>query len=308
MIWQNIIKPLLVLIGILKKEEEKVMDKTELPTPKKEEVIEKQDQEQNQNQDKNKKDPPTEVIDKEAIEVVIEIVEEVAKSKNPNQDKVVIFRNGHGLNTAGKETPLLDDGTIIKEYQLNKWITQKAIPMLEHLGYECVIANPYDYEDPNHIKALNIVIGHINQITRQMEAKGKKVICIDVHCNAHQPNKNKIEWTSASGTVSFFWQKTTKDKEGKEKIQYSQEGKKLTIAVHKEMVKLTGLPDRAWSYNRGQAVGWNFMILRKTFCPTVTVECAFMTNRGDLAFLMSEEGQYKCAKAIATGVNNYFWE
>ncbi len=252
----------------------------------------------------------TEVIEKEPIEVLIETIEQEAKPKeNPNKNKVVIFRIGHGLNTSGKETPQLDDGRIIKEYTLNKWITQKAIPMLESLGYECVIANPYDQEDPNHVKALNIVIGHTNRITLEAQAKGKKVVCIDVHCNAHQPNRNKIEFTSASGTVSFFWARRVKNSEGKEVIvEYSKEGKKLAIAVHKEMVKATGLMDRAWSFERAKAVGWNYMILRNTECPTVTVECAFMTNRGDLAFLMSEEGQYKCAKAIATGVNNYFWE
>ena len=251
--------------------------------------------------------PVTETPEKEPIEVLIETIEEEAKPKeNPNKNKLVIFRIGHGLNTAGKETPRLDDGRIIKEYTLNKWITEKVIPMLESLGYKCVIANPYDNEDPNPIKALNIVIGHINRITLEAQSKGKKVVCIDVHCNAHQPDKRKIEFTSASGTVSFFWERKSKNKEGKEIIEYSKEGKKLAIAVHKEMVKFTGLMDRAWSFNRGKAVGWNYMILRKTECSTVTVECAFMTNRGDLAFLMSEEGQKTIAKAITIGVDNYF--
>lgn len=253
----------------------------------------------------NTEESVTETPEKESIEVLIETIEEEAKPKeNPNKNKVIIFRIGHGLNTSGKETPRLDDGRIIKEYTLNKWITQKAIPMLEKLGYECVIANPYDQEDPNAIKALNIVVGHINRITLEAQAKGKKVVCIDVHCNAHQPNKNKIEFTSASGTVSFFWARRVNEKI----VQYSKEGQKLAIAVHKEMIKATGLMDRAWSFERVKAIGWNYMILRNTKCPSVTVECAFMTNRGDLAFLMSEEGQNKCAKAIATGVNNYFWE
>ncbi|WP_375560289.1 N-acetylmuramoyl-L-alanine amidase [Bernardetia sp. OM2101] len=255
----------------------------------------------------NTEKPVTETPEKEPIEVLIETIEEEAKPKeNPNKNKVVIFRIGHGFNTSGKETPMQDNGTIIKEYQLNKWITEKAIPMLESLGYECIIANPYDYEDSNAKKALNIVVGHVNKITEKAVSEGKKVICLDVHCNAHQPNKNKIEFTSASGTASFYWEVKTED--GKEVVKYSKKGKRLAIAIHEQMIKRTGLPDRVWSFNRGEAIGWNYQMVRDTICPTVTIECAFMTNRGDLAYLKSEEGQKTIATAIAIGVDNYFWE
>ncbi|WP_338761802.1 N-acetylmuramoyl-L-alanine amidase [Bernardetia sp. ABR2-2B] len=242
--------------------------------------------------------------EKEPIEVLIEESEKEQEGKekpNPNKNNLIVFRNGHGLNTSGKEAP---DKT--KEYTLNKWITEKTIPMLERLGYECVIANPYDYEDPNPIKALNIVIGHINRITLKAREQGKKVICIDLHCNAHQPNFPKLEFTPASGTVSFFWKRTIKDENGNKILQYSKEGEKLAIDIHEQMIKLTGLPDRAWSFNRGKAVGWNYMVLRKTICPAVTVECAFMTNSSDLEYLKSQEGQTTIAKAITRGVDNYF--
>ncbi|WP_338813183.1 N-acetylmuramoyl-L-alanine amidase [Bernardetia sp. Wsw4-3y2] len=247
--------------------------------------------------------------EKEPIEVLIEEIEkeqndekEIVKN-NPNKNNLVIFRIGHGLNTSGKETPMQDDGTIIKEYQLNKWIVEKAIPMLESLGYECIIANPYDYENADAKKALNIVVGHVNRITKEAWGQHKNVICLDVHCNAHQIDENKIEFTSASGTASFYWE--VKNKEG-EVIKYSKKGKKLAIAIHEQMVKRTGLPDRVWSFNRGKAIGWNYQMVRDTICPTVTIECAFMTNRGDLEYLKSEEGQKTIATAIAIGVDNYF--
>ncbi|WP_338812731.1 N-acetylmuramoyl-L-alanine amidase [Bernardetia sp. Wsw4-3y2] len=291
MIWR-IIKPLLVFLKIWKEKKEEIIDDEiiiNIPITVDTDKYE----------------------DKEPIEVLTEEIEKEQCEKvdikdNLNKKNLVIFRIGHGLDTIGKETPKLDDGTIVKEYQLNKWIVEKAIPMVEDLGYESVIANPYDYEGIDEIKALNVVIGHINRITLEAQAKGKKVICIDVHCNAHQPNPKKIEFTNASGTVSFFWKRIVTDKNGEQKIQYSKEGEKLAIAIHKEMVEVTGLPDRAWSFDRSKAVGWNYMVLRKTLCPSVTVECAFMTNRKDLGFLMSSGGKRLCAKAITTGINNYF--
>ena len=234
-------------------------------------------------------------------------MEEEAKPKeNPNKNNLVIIRNGHGFNTSGKETPMQDDGTIIKEYQLNKWITSELIPMLESLGYECIIANPYDNEHPDEKKALNIVVGHVNRIAQKAISEGKNAICLDVHCNAHQINKNKIEFTSASGTASFYWEVKTKNKDGKEIVKYSEKGKKLAIAIHEQMVKRTGLPDRVWSFNRGKAIGWNYQMVRDTICPTVTIECAFMTNRSDLEYLKSKEGQKTIATAITIGVDNYF--
>lgn len=206
------------------------------------------------------------------------------------QDSLIIVRFGHGKNTKGKEAP---DGT--KEYTLNKAIGERFMDKAKDKGYSCVLANPYDYEDDNANRALEIVIGHINRIAQN--AKGKRVICIDIHCNAHQPNFPKLEFNSASGTVTFFFER------GSVK---SKEGERLAIAIHEQMVKQTGLSDRAWSFNRGKAVGENFGVLRETHCPTVTVECAFMTNRSDLAYLKSEEGQKAIAQAILNGIDNYF--
>lgn len=207
-----------------------------------------------------------------------------------NSNNLIILRFGHGLNTKGKEAP---DGT--KEYTLNKSIGKRLMTKGEERGYECVLANPYDFEDPNEDRALDIVVGHINRIAQK--AKGKRAICIDLHCNAHQPDFPALTFNDASGTVTFYFKKGER---------YSNEGKRLAIAIHEQMVKLTGLPDRAWSFNRGRAVGANFQALRETLPPTVTVECAFMTNRSDLEYLKSEEGQETIATAIITGIENYF--
>lgn len=242
---------------------------------------------------------PEEVPEKEPIEVLIERMEEESKPKeqeNPNSNSLIVLNSGHALNTKGKESP---NG--IKEYELNKPITLKAKKYAENLGYKCIIANDYDYEDENPTKALNIAIGHINRIASQAKKEGKKVICISIHCDAHQPNFPKNEWNEAGGTSSFYYRSTDKTKE-------STEGKKLAIAIHKEMVKSTGFRDRAWSFERAKAIGRNLGVLRKTICPTALVECGFMTNLKEFEFLKSDEGQDICAKAIIRGANNYFWE
>jgi N-acetylmuramoyl-L-alanine amidase len=291
MIWTSI-KSLLFFFGILKNKEKQNDNLTEETTEIKDTVI-----------------TPAPADEREPIEVFIETIEEEAKPKvNPNKNKLIILNAGHGLNTQGKRTPLFEDKSYIKEYEFNKPIAEKAKVYAEKLGYECIIANLYDIEDANPNIALNIAIGHINRIATKAKKEGKEVICISIHCNAHQPNFPRNEWNDASGTVSFYYEQKTKDKEGKEIILKSKEGEKLAIAIHKEMVKQTGLPDRAFSFNRGKALGANFGVLRNTVCTTALVECAFMTNRRDADFLKSEKGQAICAKGIITGANTYFWE
>jgi len=283
MIWRSI-KSIFFWLGIIKeKEEQKVIEQIKEETTEIEITV----------------TVPKE--EKEPIEVLIETMEEEAKGGNTNKNNLIILNPGHALNTKGKRTP---DG--IKEYELNDPIAEKAKVYAESLGYECIIANPYDIEDANANVALNIAVGHINRIATKARKEGKEVICISIHCNAHQPNFPKNEWNDASGTVSFYYEQKTKDRQGKEITLKSKEGEKLAIAIHKEMVKQTGLPDRAFSFNRGKALGANFGVLRNTVCTTVLVECAFMTNRMDAIFLKSEEGKDICAKAITIGVDNYF--
>jgi N-acetylmuramoyl-L-alanine amidase len=289
MIWRGI-KSILFFLGVLKKKQTKVEESKSL--------------EEETAEIKDTVIIPAPADEREPIEVLIEAMEEETKSKvNPNKNKLLILNPGHALNTKGKRTP---DG--IKEYEFNKPIAERVKAYAENLGYECIIANPYDIEDDNANVALNIATGHINRIATKAKKEGKEVICISIHANAHQPNFPKNEWNDASGTVTFYYEQKTKDKQGKEITLKSKEGEKLAVAIHKEMVKQTGLPDRAFSFNRGKALGANFGVLRNTICTTVLVECAFMTNRRDADFLKSDEGKDICAKAIITGANSYFWE
>ena len=49
-----------------------------------------------------------------------------------------------------------------------------------------------------------------------------------------------------------------------------------------------------------------FYVTRVTACPSVLLECGFMTNDGELKRLKSKEYTYKLAKAIVMGVCEYF--
>ena len=41
--------------------------------------------------------------------------------------KLIAVDAGHGMNTAGKRTPMFSDGTIMKENEFNKGVIQKII-------------------------------------------------------------------------------------------------------------------------------------------------------------------------------------
>ena len=52
----------------------------------------------------------------------------------------------------------------------------------------------------------------------------------------------------------------------------------------------------------------SYYMLIHTPCPTVIVECGFITNYEEAELLVSEDYQRKIAGAIAAGVKNYIEE
>lgn len=50
----------------------------------------------------------------------------------------------------------------------------------------------------------------------------------------------------------------------------------------------------------------NFRILRMTHCPSVLIECGFISNKNEIEQLKKEENQYKLVNAIVKSINKYF--
>ncbi len=79
---------------------------------------------------------------------------------------------------------------------------------------------------------------------------------------------------------------------------YHPHSKPLAEAIHKRLVKATGLSDHGLYYG-------NLVLTRPTEMPAVLVECAFMMIPEQEAMLRTDKFQRKCAKAIIQGIKDY---
>jgi len=116
-------------------------------------------------------------------------------------------------------------------------------------------------------------VGFVNKL-----AKLEDVALISVHANAAGDGK---QWNAANGFTIF----TSKNSLTESQI--------LARCIHKEFFESFG--DTIKSRGIKQE---NFTVIKKTKCPAVLVECGFMTNKSDVAFLSSGSGQRAIAAAI----------
>lgn len=180
----------------------------------------------------------------------------------------VAIDNGHGYNTAGKRTPKMPDGRVIREWEFNHPTAKKLEAELKRCGLQTVMVSDTKDDTP-----LATRVDKAN--------KANADVFVSIHYNAY-----KGVWGSHGGIETFHYPGSTK-------------GKKLAELVQKELVKATGLR------NRGVKTG-NFYVLRKTKMPAILCECGFMDNLEEAKLMLDENYQQKVAEAIAKGICSYF--
>ncbi len=169
---------------------------------------------------------------------------------------------GHGLNTAGKQTP---DG--IKEWTLNDKVRDKVVALLKNYDVEFV------FPDNNEGKTDEGLTSR-----RTMYVNKKVAAAVSIHHNA-----NTGKWNSATGVEVF----TDKNATAKDK--------KLAECIYSRLVKNTGLKGRGIKEA-------NWTVIDQDKIPAVLVEGGFMDGRNDYKVITSDAGQTAYAKAIADGL------
>ena len=101
-------------------------------------------------------------------------------------------------------------------------------------------------------------------------------------------HQNSFSEESVCGAQVFYYKHSTQGRKLAEKIQAS--------------IKENVAPDN----NRTVKDNASYYMLLHTPCPTVIVECGFLSNYNESELLVSEEYQEKIAKAICTGINDFF--
>ena len=169
---------------------------------------------------------------------------------------------GHGLNTAGKQTP-----TGIKEWILNDKVRDKVVACLS--DYDVEILN-VDGNEGNIDESLSARLNaYINA--------GVKAF-VSIHHNAYTGS-----WNGATG-VEVFTDKnpTTADL-------------KLAECIYPKLVKYTGLKGRGIKKE-------NWYVINQNKIPAVLVEGGFMDGTVDYKVITSEDGQNAYARAVAEGL------
>ena len=169
---------------------------------------------------------------------------------------------GHGLKTAGKQTP-----SGVKEWALNDVIADKVTINLS--GYNCDIIRT-DNNEGNTDESLSY------RLNKYLNAG------VDVFVSIHH-NAFKGIWGTATG-VEVYVDKNATDAD-----------LKLAECIYSKLVKYTGLKGRG--IKRA-----NFTVINQNKIPAVLVEGGFMDSRHDYNVITSEAGQDAYARAVAEGI------
>ena len=169
---------------------------------------------------------------------------------------------GHGLKTAGKQTP---DG--IKEWTLNDKVRDKVVSYLS--AYDVEILN-VDGNEGNTDESLSA------RLNAYLNAGAK--VFVSIHHNAYTG-----KWNTATGVEVFTDKKPT------------EADKKLAECIYPKLVKYTGLKGRGIKKE-------NWYVINQNRIPAVLVEGGFMDGKKDYQIITSEAGQDAYARAVAEGL------
>lgn len=183
--------------------------------------------------------------------------------------KLVALDDGHGLETAGKQTPVIPElGRRIKENEFNHPTKLKLMDVLFRCGINYVDVAPGQTDIP--LKERTDIANN-----------AKADIFVSIHYNAY-----KGVWGDHGGIETFHYPTSTN-------------GKKLAGMVQAELAKASGLKNRGVKSD-------NFHVLRETNMPAILCECGFMDNLEEAMLMLDEGYQWKIAEAIGKGICEYF--
>jgi N-acetylmuramoyl-L-alanine amidase len=169
---------------------------------------------------------------------------------------------GHGLKTAGKQTP---DG--IKEWTLNDKVCDKATNYLS--AYDCQIIRT-DNNEGNVDESL------ADRLNRYMNAGCKAFV--SAHHNAFES-----KWGNHTGVEVWVDVNATAD------------DLKLAECIYKRLVEYTGLKGRGIKRK-------NFAVINQNRIAACLVEGGFMDSNIDYKVITSDKGQDAYARAVAEGL------
>ena len=192
---------------------------------------------------------------------------------------VILIDNGHGSNTLGKQSPLLEGTGLdvwniftekgrFKEWKYTRVIAEDVVSKLKGLGYDArlVVTEKNDVSLSERVRRINTICNKYGT---------SNVVLVSVHANAVGDSS---QWMTGKGWEAY----TTK---GKTKSDMLAE-----FLYKRAEQNLNGRKIRKDTTDGDSDKEADFYIIKKAKCPAVLTENFFYDNKDDLAYLTSDEG------------------
>lgn len=193
------------------------------------------------------------------------------------QQRIIpLLDNGHGVDCAGKRSPIWADGSQLFEWEFNRDIVRRIAAKLDDLAirYEILTPETNDVSLQERCRRAN-----------QYQQMYNNCVLFSIHGNAG----------GGTGWECYTSKGTTKADEI------------ATLLYNEAEKEFTGWKIRK-DYTDGDAdKEANFYILRHTVCPAVLTENFFMDNEKDCKLMLSESGRERIAKIHINVIKKLAW-
>ena len=206
---------------------------------------------------------------------------------------IILIDNGHGYNTLGKQSPLLDESIKIgdefieknrfKEWKYTRVIAKQIVDKMKSMGYDVRLVTPEEKDI-----TLSERIRRINTICNK-EGAGN-VLLISVHANAVGDSS---QWMQGKGWEAY----TTRGKTISDKLA------EFLYKRADENIKDRKIREDWTDGDRDKEA--DFYIIKKAKCAAVLTENFFYDNKDDLKYLTSEEGIHAVVRLHIEGIIDF---
>ncbi len=210
----------------------------------------------------------------------------------------VLLDNGHGINTPGKCSGVLSDGTRFREYLFCREVVDALYDRL--LSYEQFV--PIKITPEKTDISLTTRVNRINQYCNKYGASN--CIMISVHVNA----AGNGGWLSGRGWSAW----TTRGETISDKLaECLYEGADFVIYNNKEYIESfkgqkKQKPIREDKSDNDRDWEANYQIIRGSNCAAVLTENFFMDNMLDVQYLLSARGLTDVINIHLKGIEIYY--
>jgi N-acetylmuramoyl-L-alanine amidase len=195
----------------------------------------------------------------------------IAKKKYEGVNFHVLLDNGHASSTPGKRQQL-DNGQYFYEYLFNRQVVQKIARKLDELGI------PFEILVPEVDKDISLTERAARANSFCTKYGTDNCFFISVHSNAYGDGKT---FTSAKGWS--VWTTKAQTKSDRYATIVFEEAEKILPKYN--MTTRSQMTDGDPDYEE------NFTVIYKTWCPAILTENLFFTNKEEVMWLMTDEGQ-----------------